>query len=158
VAWVVVLLALAVAGLRYWMPVSQPASDPLSLALVDHDGQVMIQWNPASKSVKNAARGSLQIMDGTETRTVALKPMDLAGGRSTYVRRSGDVEVRLTVEDSAGARVQEASRFLGRPPELEAEVARLRQANQDQALRIQTLERTLRILQTRLGIVDQGKQ
>jgi len=72
--------------------------------------------------------------------------------------------------------MQEATRFLGRPPaaaaaansdelvaiqrkrdELEAELRRLRQQNGDQAARIQQLERTLRILQTRIGI-DQGKQ
>jgi hypothetical protein len=64
--------------------------------------------------------------------------------------------------------MQEASRFLGSPPavadpnELDAtrverdslqdEIARLRAQNQKQAERIQQLERTLVILQTRLGI------
>ena len=80
----------------------------------------------------------------------------------------------MTVTDASGAKVQEASRFLGkalpvpaksedltelqrRRDELEAEVRRLRQDNGAEAARIQQLERTLRILQTRLGI-DQGKQ
>ena len=172
-AWAVVALALVVGGLRYWMPSPAAVPEPMALAIIERDGQLVIQWNPASKPVRTAARGSLEIVDGADTRTVALKPMELAGGRSTYVRKSGDVEVRMTVEDRAGSRVQEASRFLGRAPaedknavadleqrraELEAEVARLRRQNQDQSARIQTLERTLRILQTRLGITEQGKQ
>jgi proteasome lid subunit RPN8/RPN11 len=173
--WAVVVVALAVAGLRYWMPISVGASEPLSLGVIERDGQLVIQWNPASKPVRNATRGSLEIVDGADTRTVALKPADLAAGRTTYQRKSGDVEVRMTLEEPGGANAQEASRFLGRPPaavadkqeltdlekrrdDLEAEVAALRRQNQDQAERIQTLERTLRILQTRLGITDQGKQ
>ena len=63
--------------------------------------------------------------------------------------------------------MQEASRFLGPAPsqgnaeelktlqqrrdELQAEVDRLKQSNDQQAQRIQQLERTLKILQTRPG-------
>ncbi|HML17222.1 MAG TPA: hypothetical protein VK419_09355 [Bryobacteraceae bacterium] len=175
VAWVVVAAALAVAALRYWMPASPTASQSMSLAVVERDGQLVIQWNPESPPVRTASRGSLEIVDGTDNQTVELKPAELAAGRFTYVRKSGDVGVRMTVEDPGGVQPQEASRFLGRPPapavdkqalsdleqrraDLEAEVARLRQQNQAQAERIQTLERTLRILQLRLGISDQGKQ
>ena len=147
----------------------------MSLAVLERDGQLVIQWNPASKLVRNASGGSVEIVDGTDTRTVDMKPADLAAGRFTYVRKSGDVEVRMTVQDPDGARRQEASRFLGRPPtpavnpqalsdlekrrdELQAELTQLRQTNQDQAARIRTLERTLRILQTRLGITEPAKQ
>ena len=41
-------------------------------------------------------------------------PSDLQKGNLTYQRRSGDVEIRLIVEDQAGEKTQEASRFLGR--------------------------------------------
>ena len=70
--------------------------------------------------------------------------------------------------------MQEASRFLGPPPsqanaeelktlqqrrdELEAEVARLKQSNDQQAQRIQQLERTLKILQTRPGLTSGLRQ
>jgi hypothetical protein len=79
------------------------------------------------------------------------------------------------VEDENGAKLEEASRFLGRPPgpesdpresetlknqrdELQAEVNRLRRQNEQQTERIQQLDRTLRILQARLGIADTVKQ
>jgi len=169
-AWALVLIAAIVFGLRYWMP-STP--EPISLAVVERDGELQIEWNHAAKPVANAIRGSLQIMDGSESRTVALTPQGLASGKFTYQRKSGDVEVRMTVENAGGAKSQEASRFLGRPPvaapvagvvspdvaelqkrreELEAEVQRLRRENAAQSDKIQQLERTLRVLETRLNI------
>jgi septal ring factor EnvC (AmiA/AmiB activator) len=75
----------------------------------------------------------------------------------------------MSVEDGDGTKPPpEAARFLGPPPsqgnaeelkalqqrrdQLEADVARLKQSNDQQAQRIQQLERTLKILQTRPGI------
>jgi cell division septum initiation protein DivIVA len=74
----------------------------------------------------------------------------------------------MSVDGPDGKKLQEASRFLGPPPskanaeelktlqqrrdELEAEVARLKQSNDQQTQRIQQLERTLKILQTRPGV------
>ena len=166
--WALVLIAAAVFGLRYWMPTPQ---EPISLAVVERDGELQIEWNHAAKPVARAARGSLQIMDGSDSRTVALTPQLLASGKFTYQRKSGDIEVRMTVENADGVKAQEASRFLGRPPvaasapapavtgdqdarrqELEAEVRRLRRENAAQADRIQQLQRTLRLLETRLNI------
>jgi fructose-bisphosphate aldolase class 1 len=104
---------------------------------------------------------------------VPLTPKDIAQGSFTYVRRSGDVQVRLIVTASGGQQTEEASRFLGTPPEtvdanemdllkvqrdaLQDEVTRLRTQNGQQAARIQQLERTLVILQTRLGIPQNGR-
>jgi hypothetical protein len=176
-AWAAVVIVVAVLALRYWMV--STTIEPLALAVVEREGVLQVEWNPAAKPVANAARGSLEIMDGPETRTVALTRPELTGGHATWMRKSGDVQVRMTVENAEGKRVQEATRFLGRPPAtaaeaaasgeelstlkarrdaLQTEVERLRGENNSQAARIQQLERTLRILQTRLGIVDQGKQ
>ena len=163
-------IGLVVFGLRFFTPRSY---EPVALSVAERDGQLQIEWNHTARPVTGAARGSLEITDGKDTRTVALTPQDLASGKFTYVRNTGDIDVRITVIDRSGARVQETSRFLGPPPakadagelsaiqqsrdEMEAEVARLRQQNGAQAARIQQLERTLRILQTRLGI-DQDKK
>jgi len=93
---------------------------------------------------------------------------ELARGSFTYARQSGDVQVRLTAISGGGQRIEEASRFLGAAPALgqadEAgklkaerdalldEVTRLRQQSSQQTARIQQLERTLVVLQSRLGI------
>jgi proteasome lid subunit RPN8/RPN11 len=171
-AWVALVIVAAVVVLRYWMVAS--TAEPISLAVIERDGQLQVEWNRSSKPVAGAARGSLEIVDGADSRTVRLTPQQLASGHFTYARKSGDIEVRMTVEDAGGGKVQEASRFLGRAPAapassqelvdlqrrrdaLEAEVAKLRRENDTQAAKIQQLERTLRVLQVRLGI-DSGKQ
>jgi hypothetical protein len=170
VAWALLLIAAVVFGLRLWMP---SAPERISLAVVERDGELQIEWNQAAKPVASAARGSLQIVDGSDTRTIALTPQALASGKFTYQRKTGDIEVRMTVEGADGAKAQEASRFLGRSPapagpppadlaalekrrqEAEAEVERLRRENAIQAERIQQLQRTLRLLETRLNIDKQ---
>jgi hypothetical protein len=156
---------LAALGVQYFA--SQPGPQPISLTLLEREGQLQIEWNPAARPVAGAIRGTLAIVDGNETQSVSLTRADLVAGKFTYQRKSGDIEVRLSVQDAGGDSTQEASRFLGQPPvrsdpeelrtlenrraELEAEIARLQSENAAQANRIQQLERTLRILQTRLG-------
>lgn len=172
--WVVlIVLVVAVAGglgARYYLTGS--SAEPIALNVDERDGQLKIEWNRNAKSVANATRGTLEVVDGTEVKKIPLSPAELRGGKFTWERKSGEVEVRLSVESSDGAKAQEASRYLGRAPqkvdtselaavkqkrdELEAEVDRLRAQNGKQAERIQQLERTLRILQARLGI-DTGK-
>lgn len=162
----IVILALGAMGLRYF--VFPPRVEPISLAVTEKDGQLEIQWNPLAKAMNGATRGSLAIVDGKDTRTVPLAPQDLSRGSYAYQRTSGDVEVRLAVENASGEKTEEASRYLGRPlvkedseelkslqqqrDDLQAEVQRLRQENATQNERIQQLDRTLRILQTRLGV------
>ena len=158
-------LVLAVLGLRFLGP--QLHAEPLSLGVIERDGQLQIQWNHSSQSVLGASGGTLNIVDGGEKRSIPLNRTELAQGSFTYMRRSGDVEVRLSVSASSG-KMEEASRFLGTPPEgvdasemdaikverdaLQDEVTRLRAQTGQQAARIQQLERTLVILQSRLGI------
>lgn len=165
VLWAVAVLGLAVFGLRYFMERAGP--QPLALTVLEHDGQLQIEWNRNSRAVTAAVRGTLTIQDGPEAQNVPLAAPDLARGNFTYQRRTGDIEVRLDVEDLEGDRVQEASRYLGQPPQkvapaemqaleekrnqLQAEINRLKGTNAAQAARIQELERTVRILQARLG-------
>jgi len=168
-AWAAVMLLLAGLGWRLWMQSIAP--EPITLAVVEHDGQLQVEWNHSAKMVTEAVRGSLEISDGGDSKTIALSREMLASGNLTYVRKTGDVEVRMTVETSDGARWQEASRYLGRPPAGAAgsepvagadpatgaqpqvgdaaELTRLRQDNDRQAARIRQLERTVLILQSR---------
>jgi len=176
VMWAAAVLVVVILGLRYFMPVA--GAEPIALAVVERDGQLLIEWNHIARPVAAATSGTLDVTDGAETRSFPLTRQMLAAGHFTYQRKTGDIEVRLTVDGPETGKVQESSRFLGRAPEvaaaaaanvkdladlekrrteLEAEIARLRRENQAQSERIQQLERTLRILQTRLGIVE-GKQ
>jgi len=166
IAVVAAALVLAVLGLRLLGP--QLHVEPLSLGVIERNGQLQIQWNHSSQSIIGASAGTLDIVDGGEKRSIPLNRTELAQGSFTYMRRSGDVEVRLAVNTSGSGRMEEASRFLGTAPEgvdasemdaikverdaLQDEVTRLRGQTGQQAVRIQQLERTLVILQSRLGI------
>ena len=165
-AVIVLLVAGAVRGLRIWLVSSSP--EPIALFVSEREGQLHAEWNRNAKPILLATRGTLELLDGGDVRTVPLTPEALRGGSLTAAVKSRDVLVRMTVEESNGRKIQEASRFVGGPAaepaatpasderraELEAEVRRLQRQNQAQAARIQQLERTLRILQTRLGIVE----
>jgi hypothetical protein len=164
-AWAVVVLGILVLGLRYFA--LTPRADPLALTLTEREGQLQIQWNHSSRSIASAVRGTLSIRDGKSSRTFPLTPQELAQGFS-YKRTSGDVEVRMRVENAGGEPVEETTTFLGAAPAdsgadanakaaekerdaLQAEVERLRRENAGQAQHIGELERNLKILQSRLG-------
>ncbi|HLH43224.1 MAG TPA: hypothetical protein VKV74_09580 [Bryobacteraceae bacterium] len=163
----VLIVGLAVLTMR-WIRADR-APQPISLALIERDGQLQIEWDRGARPVATAVRGSLEILDGQGTRRIALAPQDLAAGVLTYERKSGDVEVRMRVEEAGGGAVEEASRFLGNPPGqnaeaaeidaltqqrdgLEVELKRLRGENAAQAERIKQLEAMLRSLEERLGV------
>jgi proteasome lid subunit RPN8/RPN11 len=166
VAALIVIAAAAVVGARFLKVDS--ASETVALRVLELDGQLAIEWNRQAAAVSKAVHGTLEIIDGPQTRNIPLQPGDLALGKFFYKRETGDVQVRMIVEAPDGKKVQEASRFLGSPPaqgnteelkalqqrrdELEAEVARLKESNDQQAQRVQQLERTLKILQTRPGV------
>jgi proteasome lid subunit RPN8/RPN11 len=166
IAVVLVVAVVAIVGLRLFAP--RLAPEPICLSVAERDGQLQIEWNHASRSITGATRGTLEITDGQDSRSLPLTPLDLSRGSFNYLRKSADVAIRMTVEDSSGEKTQEASRFLGSAPiaadpnELDAirlerdslqdQIATLRAQNKQQADRIQQLERTLVILQSRLGI------
>lgn len=88
-------------------PVPRP---PLALTVQEQDGALRIDWNPRALE----AAAPLEIRDGPETQSIAANP---ALSSVLYVRRSGDVEVRL-----AG----QSAHFLGIDPPVPP-VERMRQ-------------------------------
>ena len=165
VAALIVIVVLAATGARFLT--SDAASETIALSVLEREGQLDIEWNRLAAPISKAVHGTLEIADGPQNRSIPLKPDELALGKFSYKRDTGDIQVRMIVDERDGKKVQEASRFLGPPPssgnaeqlktlqqrkdQLEAEVNRLKQSNDDQAQRIQQLERTLKILQTRQG-------
>jgi hypothetical protein len=163
-----VLAVVAFIGLRFVVPAAPP--EALGLVMTEAQGQLQIQWNNASKTIRSATKGTLNIADGTAVEKVSLTRGELSDGHYLYTRKGGDVEVRMEVDGTAGA-LAESSRFLGRPPvvatpagdlqvlesqrvALEAEVDRLKGQNAALNDRIQQLERTQRILESRIGIPE----
>ncbi len=97
------------------------ASAPPSLALsaLDVDGQLQIVWDRDSAVVRQAMGGSLEIVDGSRRLVLPFTAAGLRRGSVTYARRSGMVEVRLTVNPPGRNPVEELVRFVGAKPEPE---------------------------------------
>jgi proteasome lid subunit RPN8/RPN11 len=171
-AWGATVLAIGVLALRYF--VLTPHVDPLALTVLERDGQLQIQWDHTSRIVTSAVQGSLSITDGGKPSTIPLTPQNLTQGSYTWKRASGDVEIRLSVQNAGGQQARETTTFLDDAPapagpvpvtsdsgkktdaeqergQLQTEIQRLRNENAGQAQRIQELERNLKILQARLG-------
>jgi hypothetical protein len=159
-AWVLGFVALAGIAVPYYR--GRVDQSPISLTLLEKQGVLQIGWNRTAEVTAAGAKGELAIADGASTKHIPLDAKDLQAGHFAYQRKTGEIEVRLSVRVPGGETIQEASRFLGRPPEgeisdtrrvqLEAEIARLKEENSAQHERIQQLERTLRVLQNRLGV------
>jgi hypothetical protein len=125
-----------------------------------------------SPTIKTAAQGTIQIVEGNNTFTAKLGPSDLAKGSYSYPRRTGDVQVQMDVDTTANEKRSEMTRFLGAPPlslandEVEAlrkerdsmreELDQLREQNSKLAADLKQSERSLTILRTRIGIVSPG--
>ncbi len=164
---VAVLGVAAFVFLRFFWQAAPP--ETLGLQIAEREGQLQISWSNTSRTIVHATRGVLNILDGPTPTSVPLTRMELGEGKYMYTRQGGDVEVRMEVESSDGT-VRESSRFLGRPPapakadtdatqilesqnaELQKENDRLKAQNASLSERIQTLERTQKILESRLGI------
>jgi proteasome lid subunit RPN8/RPN11 len=163
----VVSLAVTGFGVRYFLD-RTGAVEPLGLAVTERDGQLQIEWNKAAKPIRAAIRGVLSVSDGPDSKEVPLNPEELAKGTMAYMRHGAEVQIKLSVFTPDGKPSQESTRFLGReisPKESEdlvamrrqrdqlaAEVQRLEAARESQLERIQQLERTIRLLETRLNI------
>jgi hypothetical protein len=169
IAGVLVVAAAAVLGLRYFGRLPAP---PIALNVSDAKSQLVIGWDATSPTIRSAAKGTLILVEGADTQTSKLSASELATGSYTYARRTGDVQVSLDVETTAGERRVEATHFIGAPPltqtndELESvkrdrdalreELDRLRDQNAEEGAKVKQLERSLAILRTRLGIVAPG--
>ncbi len=85
------------------------AGKRLQLTIQDRGEHVIVSWDRGS--VLGAGSGVVEILDGPDRVTRRLEAEDLASGTLTYLRRTGDVSVRLR---SNG--LDEATRYVGSAP------------------------------------------
>jgi len=110
----------AAVGAGIWV-VLQPSSQRLSLSATEAGGQLRIAWDRAAGPIRNAVRGTLEIEDRGVRTEAKLTPADLRSGGISYARQSGNIVVRLKVDQSGRGPVEEVMRFLkpgesGPPP------------------------------------------
>jgi hypothetical protein len=108
----IALLLICIAGLTIAVrPGNRSAVRSLHLVLSDHDGQLEIRWDPSSELFRRTVDAKLLIVDGAERLIVTLNPAQLRRGTAIYERRSGHVEVRMTVPETGGKIAQETAMF-----------------------------------------------
>ena len=95
---------------------SQLESAPISLTVSEHNSQIQVLWNHSSRIIKEAAQGSIEILDGGQTRSAVLSADDLSHSNVIYVPQTGDVQIRLEVENAKGQKVLEVARFIESHP------------------------------------------
>jgi proteasome lid subunit RPN8/RPN11 len=110
-AGLIALIAGAGAGAGIWI-LLHPSNQRLSLSATEAGGQLRIAWDRAAGPIRNAVRGTLEIEDRGVRTEAKLTPADLRSGGISYARQSGNIVVRLKVDQSGRAPVEEVTRFL----------------------------------------------
>ncbi|MGE5568947.1 MAG: hypothetical protein ACM3S5_07925 [Rhodospirillales bacterium] len=111
-----VLAIVVMTAALMWRERDKPASQALALSALDVNGQLQIAWDRMAAPVLQAKGGSLEIVDGGKKVVLPFNAAGLRRGSVTYARKSGLVEVRLTVNPPDGKPVQELVRFVGAMP------------------------------------------
>lgn len=144
----------------------RPAPPPVfSLRLEDFNGILRIQWDAGSAVVHDAASVVAEISEGGQKVELPLLAATLQLGSLPYVRRSGDVKVRLRARLAGGEVIDEVARFIARPAKEQAdeqpsppsaelnqsrgEVEQLRAEYLNQRMMADELERTHKELQAK---------
>jgi hypothetical protein len=141
----------------------------LTLAVLDDNGQLKIQWDRNSPAVRNALDATLEITDGNSVpQSVRLDSAHLASGGFTYERQNARVDVTLIASEPDGQLVKEQTSFLGQLPaqktaptedpqasaqDREADTERAEKLQKDlnfQAAKTRKLEKDLKAMQEQL--------
>jgi proteasome lid subunit RPN8/RPN11 len=111
-----VMVASLAAALTTWSRNSHTVTRPsVGLRLVGSTEQMSIEWNTTTDVVRRAQSASLEVDDGGNVQLVPIDVAALRSGRVTYIRQSGNVNVRLTIHTDGGE-VGERAYFLGPAP------------------------------------------
>jgi hypothetical protein len=144
----------------------QPHTEPLNLRMVDAQGQLRIEWDSGSSTVRYADDATLFITDGGKLSPIKLDRDAVLSGSVTYARLTEDVSVRFVVNQKDSQPYQELARYVGPPvPSIEAKELRaaldgketmqqeaqdLRKELQQESKRTRELEQAIRRLQAQL--------
>jgi hypothetical protein len=107
-----VVLGLLVAGLFVKERYLAPRNQPFSLHVYDAGESVRIEWDQNAAPIRNAHIGVIDITDGGETKRYSLADEELRAGKMSYLRRGGDLELRMTVYPVGSTALQEFAHFL----------------------------------------------
>lgn len=110
-------LFLGGAALLAWSYSNRKPPEPLALRLLDHSGQLEVQWARSAAEVQGAESGLLEILDGEERSRIELTGGQLRIGTLTYARQSGTVHITLRVRRAGKDATETYAQFVGAPIE-----------------------------------------
>jgi hypothetical protein len=147
-----VILGLIVAGFLIKERYLPPGNQPFSFHVFDAGETVQIEWDQNAAPIRKAHLGVIDVKDSGETKRYPLADDELHSGKMSYVRRGGDLELRMTVYPVGSTAVQEFAHFLDpgpvTPPAPSAEVEQLRQERDRLETEVKQLKEDLRKQQT----------
>ncbi len=160
--WAALLILAAITPAAFlWKPQAAPPAS-ISFHIVDNGDTLQFAWDKNAGRVREATRGALDIRDGNSTVQVALDVPRLRAGAFPYARKSGDLQVLLTLFPAKGPPVQESARLLAASAgseetaglrrerdSLAAQVSSLQQSLRKETNRNQELQRKLRLLENK---------
>jgi proteasome lid subunit RPN8/RPN11 len=115
--WIWALLAIILAcgaggaAVMKWGKLGRPSDVGLGLETYDINGAFLIRWDRESELIRTAIHATLEIQDGSERTPIELSRGELAAGGYGYMRRTGQVSVRMKVDGAMPA--EEYSNFNG---------------------------------------------
>lgn len=89
---------------------SRESKRALELKVVDQNGRMRVDWNPADPLIQTAQGGTLEVEDGGAFNRYPVEPNVLRSGGLDYVRRSDDVFLTLTLYHDGRPGVQASVR------------------------------------------------
>jgi hypothetical protein len=162
------LLAMVLAGVLIKPQHPDPVSQGISLRIQGNGPELQIKWDPNSTSVRGAKRSEIEIQDGSRPSHFQLAGAQLSAGTLAFERRSGDVQVRMTVYPAGGAPVRESARLViamvkapPPSPQPDTDAEELKKLNgelREERARSDKLRNMVKILENRLEIdTSRGK-
>jgi hypothetical protein len=162
------LLAMVLAGVLIKPQHPDPVSQGISLRIQGNGPELQIKWDPNSTSVRGAKRAEMEVQDGSQPSRLKLAGAQLSSGTLAWQRRTGDVQVRMTVYPTGGAPVRESARLViamvnapppSPPPDTDAEeLKKLNRELREERARSDKLQNMVKILENRLQIdTSRGK-
>lgn len=156
------LLAMVLAGMLIKPPRAEPVNPGIFLQIQGDGPALQIHWDVNSTSVRGAKRAEMEIQDGGQTSHLQLAGAQLASGKMTWKRHTGDVQARMTVYPAGGAAVRESARLViatvSAPPPSPApdthaeELKKLSEELHQERVRSEKLQNMVKILENRLEI------
>jgi hypothetical protein len=160
------LLAMILAGVLIKPPNPDPVNSGIFLRIQGDGPALQINWDADSAAVRGAKRAEIEVQDGGQVSHFQLAGAQLSSGQMNWQRRTGDVQVRMTVYAPGGSAVREFARYvvsIVRPPQPSPqpdvhgeELKKLNEELHDERVRSEKLQKMVKILENRLEI-DTGR-